>query len=200
MVGLTGNIGAGKSSVARLMAEMGAFVIDADDLARQATDDQAVLLQISEQLGPATVINGRLDRQAVAHAVFNDPEARSKLNAIVHPWVGAKRAELEQLALQQDPPPPMIVHDVPLLFEVGLDDAVDATVVVTAPLALRARRVARRSGLTADEVAARDASQMPQDEKAGRADFVISNAGGEAALKEEVARLWPELLARRATV
>lgn len=198
VVGLTGNIGAGKSSVARLLAQHGAVVIDADDLARQATDDPEVLNQIAEKLGPATVVAGRLDRQAVAAAVFNDPQARSVLNGIVHPWVGARRNELELVARQQQPAPPMIVHDVPLLFEVGLDATVDATVVVTAPLALRARRVARRSGLTADQVAARDAAQMPQEEKAARADFVVSNAGSEAALKNEVARLWPELLARRA--
>ncbi len=199
VVGLTGNIGAGKSSAARMLAQMGAVVVDADDLARQATEDEGVLALIASELGEHLVDDGRLDRQALAQAVFNDSQARSKLNAIVHPWVGRRRVELEHQAMQRRPTPPMIVHDVPLLFEVGLDSAMDVTVVVTAPLALRARRVARRSGLTSDEVRARDAAQMPQEEKARRADFVISNAGGEAALKQEVARLWPELLARRAT-
>lgn len=200
MVGLTGSIGAGKSSVARLLERHGALVIDADVLAREATEDAEVLRQIAAQLGPELVRDGRFDRQAAARKVFEEPAARAVLNGIVHPWVGARREELQRRALEARPAPPVIVNDVPLLFEAGLDGSVDATVVVTAPLELRVRRVGARSGLSADEVRARDAAQLPQEEKAARADFVVSNAGSEADLEAEVARLWAELLARRATL
>lgn len=198
-MGLTGNIGGGKSSVARLLAEHGAFIIDADDLARQATSDPAVLNRISVELGEELVKDGELDRQAVAAAVFADPAARSVLNSIIHPWVGLRRLQLQAEALGQAEPPPVVVHDVPLLFEVGLDESVDVTLVVVAPLAVRAARVIQRSGLSEEQVRQRDAAQMPQDEKAARADFVIDNSAGEPELEEAVARLWPELLARRAT-
>jgi dephospho-CoA kinase len=198
-VGLTGNIGGGKSSVARLLAEHGAFIIDADDLARQATSDPAVLNRISAELGAELVKDGELDRQAVAAAVFADPAARSVLNSIIHPWVGLRRLQLQAEALERAEPPPVVVHDVPLLFEVGLDKSVDVTLVVVAPLAVRTARVMQRSGLTEEQVRQRDAAQMPQKEKEARADFVIDNSAGEAELKEAVARLWPELLAHRAT-
>ncbi|MFA7460903.1 MAG: dephospho-CoA kinase [Trueperaceae bacterium] len=197
IVGLTGSIGSGKSSVARLLAQRGALVIDADDLARQATDDPGVLTRIGEELGAHLVEGGRLDRQAVAAAVFADPDARARLNAIVHPWVGLRRLELQAEALASAEPPPMIVHDVPLLFEVGLNEGVDVTVVVTAPLPLRAARVAARSGLSEEQVRARDASQMPQEDKAARADFVVPNAAGLPELARQVDLLWPQLLARR---
>ena len=197
IVGLTGNIGGGKSSVARLLELRGALVVDADDLARQATDDPEVLRRISEELGPELVKDGALDRQAMAAKVFADPEARSVLNSIVHPWVGLKRLQVQAEAMGQAEPPPVIVHDVPLLFEVGLQRSVDVTVVVTAPLAVRAARGARRSGLSRDQVEDRDAAQLPQEEKAARADFVIDNSGGEAELEEQVTRLWTQLMKRR---
>src|SRR5690554_5440335 len=199
VVGLTGSIGAGKSSVARLLQAHGALVIDADALARQATDDPEVLASIARELGPGLVVYGRLDRQATARRVFDDPAARAALNGIVHPWVGRRRLELQAAAARTPDPPPVIVHDVPLLFETGLDAAMAATVVVTAPLETRVARVVARSGLPPEEVRARDAAQLPQAEKARRADFVVDNAGDEAALEREVARLWPALLARRAT-
>ncbi len=203
-MGLTGSIGAGKSSVARLLAARGAVVVDADALARQATDDPEVLQRIAAELGSELVVDGKLDRQATARLVFERPEAREALNAIVHPWVGAKRLEIEAEAAARPEPPPVIVHDVPLLFEVGLDEAMDVTLVVTAPLETRVRRVAARSGTSPDEVRARDAAQMPQEEKARRADFVIDNSaegeGSEGPLERQVARLWPVLLARRAAL
>lgn len=195
-VGLTGGIGSGKSSVARLLAGHGAYVIDADALARQATEDPAVLARIEAELGPGLVRGGRLDRAATARRVFGDAGARSVLNGIVHPWVAARREELEGEALRRSPRPPVIVHDVPLLFEVGLERGVDAVVVVSAPLEERARRLAERSGLSREEVMARDAAQLPLAEKAARADYVIDNSGTPRELEEQVARLWRQLIAR----
>lgn len=198
-LGLTGNIGSGKSSVARLLERRGALVIDADRLAREATDDPEVVQGIAARLGRDLVVEGRLDRAATAARVFADPTALAELNAVVHPWVGARRLQLEEEALRSSRPPDVIVHDVPLLYETGLDEDVDEVVVVTAPLDTRVARVVARSGLSAAEVRARDAAQMRLEEKAARADHVINNSGDEAALERQVARLWAELLARRAT-
>jgi len=192
-VGLTGNIGSGKSSVAGLLREHGAAVIDADALARQATDDPQVLASIARELGPDLLTDGRLDRAATAERVFGDPSARRRLNAIVHPWVRRASAEREAALLASRPLPRVIVHDVPLLFESGLQDGFDVVVVVTAPLERRIERVTGRSALSADEVRARDAAQMPLDAKAARAGYVVDNSGSPAELAARVDRLWLEL-------
>ena len=196
-VGLTGNIGSGKSTVAELFAARGAAVIDADALARAATQDPDVLREIAETFGRQLVQKGELDRAGLAEVVFGAPEARAKLNAIIHPWVGREReAQVAAFAVQSSPPV-VILHDVPLLFEVGLDAEMDQTVVVDAPLEVRAARVTARSGLTPDEVRARDAAQLPLEEKAGRADFVIDNSGEPVELTEQVERVWQALLGRK---
>lgn len=195
-VGLTGNIGSGKSTVARLLAERGAVVIDADALARQATSDPGVLKEVAAALGHDLVVAGVLDRAATAARVFNDPEARELLNGIVHPWVARRRLELEAAAGSRRPPPAVVVHDVPLLYEVGLDADVDVVVVVYAPFDVRAARLAQRSGLSREDAAARDAAQMPLDDKVALADFVIDNGGAEVNLETQVAHLWDELVAR----
>jgi dephospho-CoA kinase len=195
-VGLTGNIGSGKSSVARLLAARGAVVIDADALARQATDDPAVLERIRQQLGSELVVAGALDRAATARRVFEDPAARALLDGIVHPWVAERRRRLDAEAAAASPMPRVVVHDVPLLFEVGLDADVDVVVVVYAPLEARLARLARRSGMSRADALARDAAQLPLDEKARRADYVVDNSGTPEALKQEVTHLWEELYAR----
>jgi len=211
-VGLTGNIGSGKSSVARELRRLGAAVIDADELARQATRDEGVLERIAAALGSDLVTHdaagvAQLDRRATAALVFDDQEALATLNAIVHPWVRGRSAELERELADSAQPPAVIVFDIPLLYENGLDVGLDAVVVVTAPLAARVARVVERSGVGQDEAEVvradalrRDAAQLPLEEKVARADLVVDNSGDEAALKREVARLWDELLARsRAT-
>lgn len=216
-VGLTGNIGSGKSSVARLLERRGAVVIDADALARQATEDPVVLGRIASELGRDLIVtvDGRdvgIDRAATARLVFEDRAALTKLNAIVHPWVAARRAEIEAAALTVDPPAtvsatsvaaaprPVIVNDIPLLYENGLEGEFDVVVVVYAPRDARAARVLERSGLSFEEFDKRDAAQLPLAEKAARADIVVDNSGDPADLETEVARLWDELTARsRAT-
>jgi len=196
IVGLTGNIGSGKSSVARRLEALGAAIIDADALAREATRDEAVLARIAGELGPELVVDGQLDRAATAERVFADPGARERLDAIVHPWV--RRASDARVAeLRASPaPPPVIVLDIPLLYENGLESGCDAVVVVDAPLEARVARVSGRSGLDAGAVRARDAAQMPLADKVARADFVIDNAGPEIRLDAQVDALWRELLAR----
>ncbi len=200
-VGLTGTIGAGKSTVARQLAELGASVIDADALAREATEDPGVLARIARELGADLVVAGprgpELDRSATAARVFGDPEALARLNGIVHPWVRQRAAEL-MAALERSPAPPAaIVHDVPLLFEAGLEGDYDVVVVVDAPPDVRAERLAARSGLSAAEVARREAAQMPAHEKVARADHVLVNAGDLSELRAQVARLWRAITSPR---
>lgn len=192
-IGLTGNIGSGKSTVARLLQARGAALIDADALARAATRDSGVLARVAAELGDDLVVEGELDRAAVAARVFSDPAARAVLNGIIHPWVQQERARQVAALLAQTPPPPVIVHDIPLLFEVGLEGAFDTVVVVDAPLETRIARVAARSGLSEDEVRARDAAQWPLGEKVKRAEVVIDNGGGEGALKRQIDGLWETL-------
>ncbi len=196
-IGLTGSIGSGKSSVARRLAARGALVLDADAFARAATDDPDVLARIAADLGAHLVVDGALDRPATAARVFGDASARRTLEAIVHPWVRSAATAAETAALATTPVPPLVVHEVPLLFETGLDREMDATVVVVAPLPTRIARLQARSALTVDAVRARDAAQWPQADKARRATFVIDNAGSEADLDAAVADLWPRLLASR---
>ena len=201
-VGLTGNIGSGKSSVARLLESHGAAVIDADALARQATEDPEVLTRIAAELGEELVRvddSGvrRLDRGATAARVFADDDALERLNAIVHPWVRSRTARLLTQLRDSQRPPPVVVQDIPLLYENDLHEGLDAVVVVDAPRQTRVARVVERSGLDPAEVIARDQAQMPLSEKVTRADFVIDNSGDRASLEEQVARLWRDLLASR---
>ena len=191
LVGLTGNIGSGKSTVAALLTSKGAALIDADALAKEATQDAEVLTAIEKRLGEDLVVNGRLDRAKTAELVFGNENARHILNSIIHPWVQRKRdervAELRQTEL------PLIVLDIPLLYENGLETGLDAVVVVNAPLGIRVERVASRSGLSETEVRARDQTQMPLEEKVRRADFVVDNSSGPHALASQVDRLWTAL-------
>lgn len=190
LIGLTGNIGSGKSTVARLLAAKGAAIVDADALARQATDDPQVLAAIAQQLGSELVRGGQLDRAATARRVFADPEARRRLNSIVHPWV--RRAMAAQVAtlLAGPEPPPVIILDIPLLYESGLEPTLDAVIVVNASLKTRIDRVTAHAQLSADEARARDAAQLPLAEKVARADFVVDNEGDLTRLAAQIDSLW----------
>lgn len=191
-VGLTGNIGAGKSSVARLLAARGAAVIDADALAREASGDPSVLAEISRALGSELVAHGRLDRAKTAERIFGDAAARRVLNGIIHPWV--RRESTRRALVLERQGAPLIVFDIPLLYESGLADQFDAVVVVDAPLEVRLARLRARSHLSEAEARARDAAQLPLAEKVVRADFVIDNGGSEDDLAAQVDALWPKLL------
>lgn len=193
-IGLTGNIGSGKSTVAKLLVDKGAALIDSDALAREATNDPAVLQEIADALGSDLIQNGGLDRAKTADRVFGDDEALAKLNSIIHPWVREQGEKRASALAESATPPPIILFDIPLLYENGLETTLDAVIVVDAPLESRIARVQQRSGLSAAQVRARDAAQLDLREKVRRADFVIGNDADLHALEAQVDDLWHALM------
>ena len=191
-IGLTGGIGSGKSEVARALADLGALVIDTDQLAREAVAPGSDAIREICRLWPSVVRDDHLDRGALAQIVFRDPEARERLNAIVHPHVRRLAAAQEQYAK----PGQMVVHMVPLLFETGYDAQVDATIVVIAPVELRVQRVARRDGLSEDQIRARMRAQIDPETARARAAYVIENHGDFGELREQTRAVFEQLTAR----
>lgn len=194
-VGLTGGIGSGKSSVGRLLAEHGAVVIDADQLAREVVEPgTAGLAAIVHAFGVGVLTpDGRLDRPALGRVVFADAEARAMLNAIVHPAVRARAAELEASADADS----VVVHMIPLLVETGQRGAYDAVVVVDVPESVQIERVVARDGLDADGVRARMAAQATRAHRLHAATHVVDNSGAPEELAARVDRLWADLTASR---
>ena len=192
-IGLTGNIGSGKSTVAQLLVEKGAALIDSDALAKEATQDPDVLQRIADALGDDLIQDGELDRPKTAERVFGDKGARETLNGIIHPWVRRKSKERAEALEQQDTPPEVVLMDIPLLYENGLERGLDSVIVVDAPLEVRIERVQERSGLSEQEVRARDAAQMPLKEKVERADYVVDNSGDKEKLEVQLGALWTDI-------
>lgn len=189
-VGLTGGIGSGKSEVARILAGLGAYVVDSDVLAREVVAPGTPgLLAVAEAFGPSVLApDGSLDRAALAAVVFADEEARARLNAIVHPLVGAAAAERYAAA----PEGAVVVHDVPLLVETGMAPLFDVVVVVDAPDEVRVARLVRR-GLTEADARARIAAQATREERNAAAHHVVANDGTLDELRERVLALWRAL-------
>jgi dephospho-CoA kinase len=190
-VGLTGGIGAGKSEVSRRLAGHGAVVIDADAIAREVVEPGTDgLAEVVEAFGPGVLgRDGRLDRAKLGEIVFADPEQRDRLNAIIHPRVGARMAELERDAA----PGAIVVHDVPLIAEGGRAGAYDLVVVVDVPPRAQVERLARNRGMTRDQARARMAAQVSREQRLAIADIVIDNSGSLTELDRQVGDLWAEL-------
>lgn len=190
LVGLTGGIGSGKSEVARRLAELGAYVIDMDALARAALAPGAAgELAVGAAFGERVLAGGGgLDRARLADLVFTDPAARARLEAIVHPLVRSRAAELTAAA----PAGAIVVHEVPLLVESGLAGGYDVVVVVIADEQTRLRRLIAR-GLTEAQARARIAAQCSDADRRAVADLVLPNAAPIEALPESVAKLWSAL-------
>jgi len=189
LVGLTGGIASGKSTLAAALRDLGAPVIDADAIARASVrGGTRALREIAAAFGEGLIAaDGELDRRAMAAIVFADPAARARLEAIVHPAVRAEVvAETARLAAAGHE---LAFYDVPLLFERGLEGEVDCTVVVHAPPSLQLSRLQARDGMTREEAEARISAQLPIDEKARRADVVVSNDGDLAWLRSRAAPL-----------
>ena len=193
LVGLTGNIASGKSTVAQLFAERGATIIDADVLARSAVEvGTPAYRAIVERWGDEVVApNGDLDRQALRQRVFREAEELEALNAIVHPEVARLRDQA--VAEARERRDRIVICDIPLLFERRLTDEFDRIVLVDAPRPLRLERLVRERALTETEAMDMIAAQMPAELKRARADVVIDNAGTVEELAARVDEVWAEL-------
>jgi len=188
VIGLTGGIGSGKSTVAQMLRALGATVIDADEAARAVVEPGTPgFAQVVEAFGDGYVRDGRLDRQALADLVFHDEAARLRLNAITHPLVRQWMAERQAEALERGDR--WIVLDVPLLFENSLEAAFPVIVVVWTPADLQVERLVGR-GLRAADARARVAAQLPIDSKRDRATHVIDNSGPIEATRRQVEATW----------
>jgi dephospho-CoA kinase len=193
-VGLTGGIGAGKSEVSRRLAAQGAVVIDADAVAREVVAPGTPgLAEVTAAFGPGVLgPDGSLDRTLLGEIVFADAAARGKLNAIIHPLVAQRMAELERAAGQGA----IVVHDVPLITENGLASSYDIVVVVDVPPRIQLERLTRHRALTREQAKARIAAQASRDQRLAVAGIVIDNSGSLAELDRQVGELWAELRRR----
>jgi dephospho-CoA kinase len=192
LVGLTGGIGTGKSTVARMLEKWGAVVFDADVLARQAVAPGTPGFdQVVERFGPNVLApGGGLDREALASIVFSDPAARRDLEGIVHPEVRRMFAEGCEEYRDSDR---VVVFSAPLLVETGMHTAFDRLIVVSAPVATQIERLMRDRGMAERDVQARIAAQLPLEAKAEVADILVDNEGTLEDLERRVERVWRDL-------
>ena len=196
LIGLTGGAGSGKSTVASMLRELGAVIVDADEATHAVYAPESLGFDLIErEFGTEYVRDGQIDRTRLGELVFNDPDARRRLNAIVHPmvreWMAARTAE----ALIHGAS--VVVQDVPLLFENGLEDLYSAVVLVYVPEPVQLQRLVEGRGLSEDRARAILASQMPIDEKRGRAERVIDNSGSREETRGQVEKVWAELTSAR---
>ncbi len=196
VVGLTGGIASGKSSVARIFQELGAWIIDADQLAREVVEPGTPgWREVVEAFGREYFLpDGTLDRKKLAKRVFHNPEDKDKLEAIIHPRILELRQERTREILEKDPHA-LIVFEVPLLIEKGLHHRVDRVVVVWVPRETQIQRLMERDGLTREEAEERLRNQMDLDHKVRFAHYVIDNSGPLEETRRQVETLYKELKA-----
>jgi len=190
-VGLTGGIGSGKSTVGMLLAERGAVVIDSDRLARDvvAPGTPGLSSVVQRFGGEVITVTGELDRRAMAERVFGDAAARADLEAIIHPLVRARAAELEVAA----GPGALVVHDIPLLVETGQAERFDVVIVVDVPCDVQRDRLTRLRGMSPEEAKARIGAQASRTERLAAADIVVDNSGSLEELSAVVDSIWERL-------
>lgn len=195
-VGLTGGIASGKSTVSAVLRELGAVVIDADQLAREVVAPGTEGLErVVAEFGPQVLTpEGALDRARVGAIVFGDPDRLRALEGILHPLIRERSAELEASA----PTGAVVVHDIPLLAETGQADAFDAVVVVDAPAETQVERMIRDRGWTAEEARARMAAQATRERRREVATYVIENTGSLEDLRHRVTEVFERLLSAEA--
>ncbi|QWC85544.1 dephospho-CoA kinase, long form [Nocardioidaceae bacterium] len=196
-IGLTGGIASGKSTVSAMLAEHGAYVIDADQLAREAVaPGTAGLAAVVEEFGEQVLdADGAMDRPAVGRIVFGDEDARRRLEAIIHPRVRALGAEKARMRTDSDPGA-LVVHDIPLLVETGQAGDFDAVLVVDVDEATQVRRMVENRGWTEDEARSRIAAQASREERLAAATHVIDNSGTYDDLRHRVTEVVAELQGR----
>jgi dephospho-CoA kinase len=189
ILGLTGSIGMGKTTTAQLFAEEGVPVHDSDAAVHRLYEGEAV--GAIEAAFPGTTANGQVDRQKLGAMVVGDVAALKRLEAIVHPLVRQSETRfLEQARARGEK---IVLLDIPLLYETGGEQRVDAVVVVTAPADMQRRRVLTRPGMTPEKLDALLAKQMPDSEKRARADFIVDSGGGLEAAREQVRNILTEI-------
>jgi dephospho-CoA kinase len=192
-IAITGGAGSGKSVVARMFQELGAAVLDADEVAHAVVAAGApAWVELRQAFGPEFFLeDGSLNRPAMARLVFADPEARRRLNAIVHPYVAKEiRARLESLERRGAK---LVLVEVPLLFEAGLQGGYDKVIVVDVDPGEQRQRLQTRDQRSAGEIEGIIAAQMPLKEKAARADYVVDNRGPLGETRAQVEKIWRDL-------
>ena len=196
IIGLTGGIGSGKTTVAALFAQKGAVVIDTDLIAREIVHAGSPILDaIRREFGDTVVApSGELDRSSLARLIFSEPDKRARLNELTHPEILKRVLTL----IGAQPPDAVVVVVVPLLFESGFDRSCDRSVAVVASPEVRRERLQERDGISGSDVEARMRAQLPDAEYERRADVVVRNEGNLTALGREVDRAWERLGARGA--
>ena len=198
MIGVTGSVGTGKSTVARLLGRKGAVVLDADRIVHELmAPGRPVWKKIRRRFGPEMMdAGGSVDRRRLGAWVFASRQRLAQLNAIVHPAV--RRVIHERLRrIGRDDPAAVAVLDIPLLIESGASYPVDAVVVVSAPSSVAARRLNTRSGWSAYEFRRRKSFQMPLSVKEKRADFVVRNGGSLGETRRQISGLWKKIVKER---
>jgi dephospho-CoA kinase len=185
VLGLTGSVGMGKSTTAQLFAEEGVPVHDSDAAVHQLYEGEAV--PVIEAAFPGTTVDGKVDRARLGARVLRETGALARLEAIVHPLVRASADRFVSDARNRGAP--IVVLDIPLLFETGGEDRVDAVVVVSAPAEVQRARVLARAGMTPERFEAILGRQMPDAEKRARADFLVDSSRGIEAAREQVRRI-----------
>lgn len=201
IIGLTGNIGSGKSTVSRRLAELGAEVIDTDQVARDVVaPDTPGLEKIVREFGPGVLgSSGELDRAGMASLVFNNPGARARLEAIIHPEVIRVVALRISDYLEGRGITLLLVVEAPLLIEAGMHGMMDEIWVVTVSPEEQVKRVMARSGLSREDVLNRIKAQMPQEEKLKYADRVIDNSGNIEETIRQVDTLWAQITGKKSS-
>lgn len=199
LIGLTGGIASGKSTVARRLVEHGAVHIDADELARRVVQPgKPALAAIVEEFGQGILDHdGTLDRQKLAEIVFNDDEARERLNAIVHPAVRELTTRLLE-KIESEDPDAVVVYDVPLLVEAAVDHPFDLIVVTSAPKRTQVKRLVEERGFDPNQARARVDAQVDNTERVAVADVVIDTDGSMAHTMSQVDALWHRIKQERA--
>ena len=192
-IGLTGGIAAGKSMVSELLAELGAWILDADAISREVVEPGTEGLKaIAAEFGEKVIMpDGTLDRRALGAEVFGDPQKLERLNGILHPIIKAEML-CRAAEIEEQHPEDIVIFDVPLLIESGWQDVADEVWLVSAPIEQRIRRIAMRDGLDEKQAMERISAQMTDEQKAKYADVIINNGGSIQELEERVTKLYAE--------
>jgi dephospho-CoA kinase len=195
LYGLTGGIASGKSTVSRMLRDLGAHVLDADAIAREVVEPGTPgLAEVASRFPGVVGPDGRLDRAKLGARVFADPAERAALNALLHPRIGAAFLEKTQALAEQGVE--RVIYDAPLLIENGLHAGMDGVVLVWVPREVQKQRLMARDGLEAQAAEARLAAQLPLEEKRRHATWIVDNTGELTSTRAQVEEVWRAMLAR----